>query len=210
MAHPFIPAPNTAVIEMVFTYAGVIIENVYHVTGSVPFTALTLQGLCNTFDTWDNAATGYKTVRNSLSSLILIRSRALDTASSPVFTFTLPVARQGTAGASLLPGNATFAIKLETGLAGRSFRGRTFIVGMPSAQLQTAPNQNLVQAGYANLCVAALNLLISSITAAVATNKLVVASYRTAGAYRTTAVCTPIINASYANLRVDTQRRRLV
>lgn len=210
MAHPFIPAANTAVVEMVYTYAGVIVENVYHVQGSTPFTALTLSGLANTFDAWDNAVTGYKAVRNSSSSLILIRTRALDTASSPVFTFTLPVARAGAGGASPLPGNVTFAIKLETGLAGRSFRGRVFIVAPSGTNLQAAPNQNLVTAVYANACVTALNLLVSSITAAVATNKLVVASYRTLGAYRAAAVLTPIINASYANLRIDTQRRRLV
>lgn len=209
MPSPFIPVPNTALIEMVFQYQGVTIENAYHVTGSAPFTALQLSGLCNVFDAWDNALTGGKALRVSQCILTTIKARALDTASSPVFTFSLPVARAGAAGNSPQPASVTFAIKLETGFAGRSFRGRTYIVAPPATGLQASPNGNLFTTVFGAACVTALNLLISSIPAATATNHLTVVSYRTGGAPRVTGVATTIINANFANLRVDTQRRRL-
>lgn len=209
MPSPFIPVPNTALIEMVYQYQGIIIENTFHVTGSAPFTALQLSGLCNVFDAWDNAITGGKLLRVTQCTLTTIKARALDTASSPVFTFSLPVARAGSGGNSPQPGSVTFAIKLETGLAGRSFRGRTYIVAPPATGLQASPNANLFSTVYAASCVTAINLLISNITAATATNHLSVVSYRTGGAPRVTGVATTIINANFANLRVDTQRRRL-
>jgi len=43
-----------------------------------------------------------------------------------------------------------------------------------------------------------------------ATWQLVVVSYYNSGAWRTTAVATPIINFGFADLAIDSQRRRLV
>jgi hypothetical protein len=210
MARPFIPAPNTALVEMVYTYAGQVIENTFHVQKSTPFTAGDLSILANAFDGWDSTgALKWSTLRNQNCFLQQIKTKALDTIASPVFIFVLPVARPGLTAGSLLPGNLTFCITLQTGLAGRSQRGRIFFPGLASGQIQGAGAQNLMNTAVANNMVLLVNNLIAAIAALSASHKLVVTSFRINGAWRLVAQNTVVTNAAYANLTVDTQRRRL-
>jgi hypothetical protein len=210
MAHPFIPAPNTALIEMVYLWQNETIENTFHIQKGSPFSSSDLSSLCNLFDTWDNTGvTPFKNLRDANNTLVQIKARALDTSSAPVFIKTISPPRVGSwSGAgTVLPGNATFCVKLESGLSGRSQRGRIYMPGLRGNMLQGAPNGNQVTTSYANSCVTTLNALITQLAAASLT--LVVTSFYTAGAWRTTAQNTPIINAAYSDLNSDSQQRRL-
>jgi hypothetical protein len=212
-AHPFIPAPNTALIEMVYSWGTQIVENTFHVQGSAPFTSSDLQALTqNVFDLWDSTGgSSWHNQRSTLCMLNQIKGRALDTASSPVYIYTLVAPRGGIIGpGTSLPGNVTFCVTLQTGLAGRSFRGRIYAPGISSAVLQSAPNYDLISAAQANAYVASINALIAQIPAFNSAWHLVVTSYYHAGAWRATAVNTRVINAAYADLALDSQRRRLV
>jgi len=213
MSHPFIPAPNTALVEMVYGYEGQIIENTFHVVRNSPFDASALQSLTqNVFDVWDSTGTArFSAQRTADSVLTQVKGRALDTNSSPVYIYTLPgsgrpgvISSQGS-----LPGNCTFAITLQTGLAGRSYRGRIFIPGLNYAMLQTSGARNLVSAAQANAWIASVNSLIAQIAAIGSGYHLVVTSYYNNHAWRTTAVNSIVLNAAYADLAVDSQRRRL-
>jgi hypothetical protein len=210
MPRPFIPAPNTALVEMVYTYSGQTIENTFHVQKSTPFTAGDLSVLANTFDSWDSTgALKWSTLRAQNCVLQQIKTKALDTISSPVFIFVLPVARPGLTAGNPLPGNLTFCLTLQTGLAGRSQRGRIYFPGLSPGQINGAGSQNTMVASVANNMVLLLNNLISAIAALSASHKLVVTSFRSGNAWRAVAQNTVITNAAYANLVVDTQRRRL-
>lgn len=211
MAHPFIPVPNTALIEMVYTYGTQTIENTFHVQKGSPFTALELQGLTSVFDNWDGVGVGrFQLLRPFSSALQQIKARALDTASSPVWIYVLPVARiGGISGGADLPGNVTFAITWQSGLAGRSQRGRFYMPGINSGKLQSTPNLNDLQAAYANSLVTCANALIAAVAGAGAGYHLVVTSYMSGGVWRSTGVNTVIANAAYADLHIDSQRRRL-
>jgi hypothetical protein len=209
MPRPFIPAPNTALVEMVYTYGGQVIENTFHVQKSTPFTAGDLSVLANTFDTWDSTgALKWSTLRNQGCVLQQIKTKALDTISSPVFIFVLPVARAGLTASAPLPGNLSFAITLQTGLAGRSQRGRIYFPGIAAGQISGVGSQNSLQSAVANNMVILVNNLIAAIAALSASHKLVVTSFRSGNAWRAVAQNTVVTNAAYANLVVDTQRRR--
>jgi hypothetical protein len=195
---------------MVYTLGAQIIENTFHVQKGTPFTALQLQGLTNVFDAWDSTgATRWGQYRPAGTVLQQIKTRALDTAASPVWIFVLPVARAGIKGGTSLPNNATFAVTLQTGLAGRSQRGRIYVPGLTTQDIQAPPNQNTLNAVNANQFVTSMGVLIANVAAIGAGYNLVVTSYRTGGAWRAAGQNSVILNAAYANLFIDTQRRRL-
>jgi hypothetical protein len=211
MAHPFIPTANTALVELVYTAGAVVIENTFHVQKGSPYTLADLTALAGTFDTWDSTGTAaWKGVRTQQSVLIYVRAKALDTSSSPVYTYTVPAGgRVGTlAGSGQLPNNASFCVRLQTGLAGRSFRGRIYVPPFYATQLQASPAQNLITTAYALVVITSLQALMTALTAAGHT--WVVTSFYNSGAWRTAGVNTAILTIGYADLRVDTQRRRLI
>lgn len=210
MAHPFIPVANTALVEMVYTFGGQIIENTFHVQKGTPFTALQLQGLTTVFDTWDSTgANAFKGFRPIGCILQAIKTRALDTAASPVYIYTLPLPRAGGQNALPMPGNVSFCVTLQTGLAGRSQRGRFYMPGLVTSTVGNTPLNNTVSTSYANGIVASANSLIAAVAAIGAGYALVVTSYRTGGAWRANGVNSVILNAAYADLFVDSMRRRL-
>lgn len=211
MTHPFIPVANVAQCQLIYNQNGQIIENVINVQKGSPFSAADLTTLVNTIDTWDNTtSTGGKNVRNGNCLLQRIHARALDTESSPVVDYVLPASRGGLInGAQALPNNVTFALTLQTGLAGRSFRGRIYLVGLASGQTTGGANASNMTVSAATLIVTCYTALKTAIEGIGAGYHIVVVSYRTGLAWRTSGVATPIINFSYADLNLDSQRRRL-
>lgn len=203
MAHPFVPVPNTARIELIYLYNGVTMENVINVNKGSPYTLAQLQAVRTIVNNWDAAS--WQGSRSNNAYLVRIRTKALDTASSPTEDFYLPAARPGTINGQTLPGNSTFAIKLTTGLAGRSFRGRWYMVGLCAPLL--GPTANQVTAASAATLVGWLNLLQANLAAGGHT--LCVLSYRSGGVYRAAGLVTPALNWTAVDLNVDSMRRRL-
>lgn len=204
MPHVFVPIPNCARVEMIYSQAGELQENVYHVIGSAPFSLANLQTLRGVFDSWDSVTD--KVQRAAVSTLVRIRTRALDSAVGATEDYNLPVARAGTASGSAIPLNACFCVKLSTGLAGRSYRGRTYKSALTVNHLADSAS---ITGGARDALVASLNTLRTSITTANAAWFLCVASTYTGGAWRVTGVCTPVINAVAVNTDLDSQKRRL-
>lgn len=204
---PFIPAENTARVEMVFSQNGQIVENVYHVAfaGSISPTMLT--DMCAIFKAWwvTNLQGG---VSNTVS-LNVIKARDLTTSSGSAVEYTTGLPLVGGSSLHALPNNSTLAIKWSTGLAGRSFRGRTYHVGLTVGDLldgnhlttasQTAYTTEYqalvgdVEAGDANLVVASFYSGVDGLGKPIP---------------RSSAVITNIDNA-IVNATLDSQRRRL-
>lgn len=204
MPRPFIPVANTARVDLFYTYQGETVMNVFNVTGAAPFTLATLATLRGVFTTW--WASPYRTRFSSALSLYRVRSRALDVESSPYEDYYLPVPNPGTVtGGSNSPGSVTFCVKLNTGLAGRSFRGRHYVPAMHSNMV--AGNQ--ATSSFVSNVVSDLNALIAAVNAANAAWYLSVVSYMTGGVYRTDGVSTTITNAVAVDFYIDCQRRRL-
>lgn len=203
MSRPFIPAPNTVSVELIYGVFSQVVENVFHVENNAPFTLAQIQTLRGVFDNWDNVT--WKTWRHNLILLNRIRIKALDTINSPFEDYNLPAPRAGTQGNAQYPLNVTFAVKLASTQAGRSARGRIYVPGLYT----TAVSNNQVTQAFANGIVAALTTLMANIVASSANQKLVITSYRANKAWRGTAVNFPVATVAAVDLNIDSQRRRL-
>lgn len=200
-AMAFIPATNTIKAEMVYNHIGQICENVFYakMAGAVSLTDLT--DLAGTLVNWFDTQLQPLVSNGTALTKVLCRDMTVESGAAIEFTTDLPMS--GTGG-SALPGNVTVASKWSTGLAGRSFRGRTYLVGLPVGNNTT--NANLLDAGYLDDLQDAYEALIADIS--VDDRTFVVASFFHDNAPRTEAVLTEII-AVAVNNQLDSQRRRL-
>jgi len=108
-----------------------------------------------------------------------------------------------TAG-SPLPNNVTFAVKMTTGLTGRSARGRMYVVGLSTDHLEGV---NSVTADLADYWVTALEAMQAAIAGVGAS--LCVLSRQNDSVVLAEAVPRPVTGVSYTNRNTDSQRGRL-
>jgi hypothetical protein len=203
MCAAFIPAPNTASVELIFTLNGQTCENVLHVQKSAPYDLAALQALRTLVQSWDN--TSFRTIRGAGAVLVRIRTKALDTDSSPMEDYTLPSGQNGSfPGGGAQTNNVTFAVKLATGFSGRSARGRIYIVGVPAGAIAGVD----VTSTWAAQVVASVGTLISNLAAA-SGQQLVVCSKFHNGTARPVAVNYVVTGAVAVDLHLDSMRRRL-
>lgn len=199
---PFIPAPLVAQVEMIYNYAGQRCENVYHVKGSSEWTATTLGALGTDFENWET--TYAKGSRHSSVTLVEVKVIALASADGAFVTSSVSIT--GTAAGVELPNNDTIAIKAETGLRGRSRRGRTYWIGLSTDMTDTLNRNQLLSAWQTALLNVMNQLLITPFTNS---GQLVVCSFSANNAWRTTALTTPVTKYVLSDVVLDSQRRRL-
>jgi hypothetical protein len=204
----FIPAVNTARVEMVFHENGCIIENVYHVLKGSAFGGTDLTDIAQAFRDWWDAE--LQSVVADDVALDLIKVRNMTTATSPAIEFTDGLPLVGGSGGGALPNNSTLAIKWTTGFAGRSFRGRTYHIGLTDNDLANTVSidstaQSFFAAAYEALIGAvsdlSMDLVVASFFSGVDVNGDPIP--------RSTAVLTPIVGA-VVDTALDSQRRRLL
>lgn len=106
-----------------------------------------------------------------------------------------------------LPNNAAFSVTRNTGLTGRSARGRVYLP-LHAAMLTT--DENVVAVAWYEVVKDSLDAFRAEVAAAVASAEEVVVSRYTGGALRSEAVTRPVTAYAASDLTVDTQRRRLV
>jgi hypothetical protein len=203
MPIPFIPVLHTASVELIFQNGAYLAENCFHVQWSDNFGPAQLTGVRNIFIAWDSA-TG-RTGRVPGWALTRVRSKALHTSSGAIEDYTLPSPQAGTAGGSTQANNVTYAVKFQTGLAGRSQRGRIYVVGL-STTAMASPN-GVVSTTAAAGFVSSYNTLIANLISA--GYNLVVTSFRHDGAYRAEGQNSIITTAAVTDSYSDSMRRRL-
>lgn len=202
MARPFIPAPNVARAQMIFSYNGSICENVLHYQSDIPYTTERMTDLAAALKGWWSDE--FKSYFNVANSLQRIEVQALDEENSPGITYNDGLPLVGTnLTTENLPGNVTMAITLRTAYRGRSFRGRIYHLGL--IPIQVTGN------GISGVVAIAMDVSYDKLkhpTYGVFSHDLVVVSYRSHSEWRLQAVCTPVTNL-VTHSRVDSQRRRL-
>lgn len=196
----FIPAPATVRVEMRFTQQGQKVENVYNVLMTQEINVGNVQALAGVFASWwttsmsDDVSTGL-----TLQSVVATDISVPDGLSIE-HTEGLPASGLNASGQP--PMNVTVAIKWITGLAGRSFRGRTYHLGIVNNQLANSTVNPSEVTTLHNLYQMLLTEVLTT------TNHLAVVSKFHNKAPRDTAVVTPIIDVSVDDT-TDSQRRRL-
>lgn len=207
----FVPCPNVVQVEMIFNSAGQPCENVYHVllsSAPTPSSMLTLAGL---FDAWDGTTLSH--ARSTETFLEKIIARDLSSAGAPAVEFDTSPPRVGVATGNPLPNNVTLSIEWRTGFTGRSFRGRTYHVGITDAAL--APDKQGVTPTYAGAIITAYEALLTTVGTTSAQQMVVLSRFHGVDPVtkkpipRAAGIATPITNCILADPFVDSQRRRL-
>lgn len=198
----FVPTANGVKVCLRYNQNGETTCNIFHVDNGAPATLADLTTIAETFLDW--WGTNLQSLQENSTALVAIECKALDSVSAPGIEFTdgLPIAGTNSSGA--LPNNVTVAVKWNTGLSGRSFRGRTYHVGLAVDQI-TGGAQELGVA-----VVSAFRDAYSALIDALTTlgKPLVVLSLFNGGIARSNGLMTTIINA-FVNRVLDSQRRRL-
>lgn len=200
---PFVPFITTCQVELVFAYEGQICENVYHVHQTGDWDEAALNTIADTFITWWKANFPALSTQNMKLTKVKARDLTAETATgieAPVTTGNV-----GTLTDQPMPTGTALAIKWSSGLTGRSFRGRTYHMGMTVSSMFTG-NSNFVSNAYLASLVTAYGALLTAVN--VADQSLVIASRVAGGLPRALGAATPIIAVSI-DQNTDSQRRRL-
>lgn len=200
-SRPFIPAPGTVRVQLIYTLFSQRIENVFHVLSGGGLLTADLDRIEGVFAAWWTA-TGRAQVPNNVS-LVLIVLDALAVESGLHKEYSSGWTAAGSIGSPALAGQNTMAVKLATSFSGRSFRGRIFWPGLTVADQPAG----LVSATRRDTIVAAVNTLRTNLSTGGDT--LAVVSYCHGGAWRTTATVTAITGVS-AKTTIAQQKRRRV
>lgn len=203
MSRPFIPVANAASVELIYQLPSAVGENIFHVRKGSPYSAADLVALRTLINNWDSATWASRRVQSVTLFRIVIK--ALDSLGSPMEDYALPTPRPGGTVSAPMPNNVAWAVKKATGLTGRSYRGRWYVLGLGSNVFVSATQT--IDTTTANTILAALNTLLSNLAAAGHT--LGVVSYSSNGAWRTNGLFTPVTSFVYTDLILDSQRRRL-
>jgi hypothetical protein len=204
MPRPFIPCPQTAQIEIIYSMGSLVFENVIHLQSTQTYTKEMLVNARETIDTWD--LNTWRNYRSSVYFLTRIRSKGLDDQGGALEEYQLPSARAGTLNASVpMSPHTTFALKMTTNQAGRSYRGRIYVVGLAAQALQGGAAQ-VTQSAADGMATAWDTLRVAL---AANNHQLSVVSFMKDGQWRSEGVVTKIERISYTDLNVDSQRRRL-
>ncbi len=198
----FIPVPNTAQVELVFTRDTDIVENVFHVRKPSAWSQVQLLDLCSLFTDW-----WHDFIRPLVSGYYIlntVRARDMSAENGVGVELAADPPMPGALNIEALPSNVTVAVKWTTGLTGRSYRGRTYHIGLTDPQvsgnLLASTTRASLQSGY--------QALLTGLTTFNVDYRLVVVSKYHNNAPRVTGVATDILSCSIDPV-VDSQRRRL-
>lgn len=199
-AMPFIPAAGCAKITLNYDQTGVPAANIFHASFAGAFDETLASDIANTFrDSWNALM-----MPNLASGLILetVEVRDLSSEDGLVFLFSDDLPHAGGVSQEFAS-NVAATITWQTGAAGRSQRGRTFLPGIPVGAYQ---KDVFIDAAVTNFQTGADGILDAMTTGGF---PLEVVSFYHLGAPRAEAQQRIIISGR-ANKPVHTMKRRLV
>lgn len=198
----FIPTADTAQFEAVFQWDGQIVENVLHYRN-------TADGVTES-NLPDFAETLLAYIRTTLLPLMadtvtLLRlvAKGIDILDGIVYVATTSLPDDGGGGSPALPNSNTISYSWRTGSSGRSFRGRSYIIGLQEGHV----TGNDLTSGAITAFGAAMEGL-RTVGVDDGWEMVIVSKYH-AGAPRTTGVATLVTSSFFVDTKVDVQRRRL-
>ena len=198
----FQSVPNTADIVITYVQNGKNIQNVLQAFKAVQYDLSDLQLLATAVDI--AVAANWLPIQSSDASYVRTTVRGLE------FENDQEATADASAGAGLtlvsgLPNSVTFAVKKQSGLTGRSARGRLFWMGMPRDALQA--NENKLIIASADAIEAAVDGVRAAITATIW--QAVIVSRFEDNVRRPFGIVFNWINSEAVDIQVDNQRGRL-
>jgi len=198
----YIPVPNCAQLEFVYSFGGQTCENVLHYTLDSAWTVTQLTSLADAaIAEW---IVSIKPQMTNLLSLVSCIATDLSSQSGPSITRATGLPSAGTQTGTALPNNCALVITKRTELRGRSFRGRIYHPGLPTPQTSA----NNVTGAFVTNIVSGWNALTAITIAGPLTAQMVVVSKFHEGNPRVIGITTPVVNMTSDGV-IDSQRRRL-
>lgn len=199
----FAPAPGVAQFNLIYKTNGGTAENVIHVhkDSGAAWTSAELNTMNIAIGAWEQA-TGRAQRASDVENIEII-ARDLTVQNGTESTY-------GGEGFGLIagvsaPDNVTIAIKKETGMVGRSFRGRLYWIGVPLSKLSL----DSLDGTYVTNVVAACNSLVTAINAVTGFHMCLLRGQYN-GSRLDPRQEAPITKFSTVDTYIDSQRRRLV
>lgn len=197
--HPFIPVPGVLQVEMRYTHLGEKVENVFHITGGIPWDVANINLALDVFEQW-NAGSNLA-LQSNQTILTNIRAFDLTTETGTVVDREITVNNVGNIANIAEPGVVTVAIKKASNTRGRGSQGRFFWIGIPEQAVEGNQITSAIRGGL----IQAANTLLTNLTAEGFT--LVVVSLCQNNVWRTTGTTTAVTGFS-VDTAVDSQVRR--
>ncbi len=200
----FQSVPETAQINIIYTYNSVTCENVLYGRKTGGYSVGDLAALAAQIDTQINSS--WLPLQPAEAVYLRTEVRGLENENDLVVennTNTGP----GTDLTDPVPNNVTFAIRKSSGLTGRSARGRLYWIGIPRDKL-TSPDENNLLSTYVTALVDAVDDQRVGINAVTGWAAVLVSRFQ-GGAKRAEGVTFPWLSTGAIDARVDTQRGRL-
>ena len=200
MPIPFVPGENVLELTARYIELNQQIVNVFHVHNSIPWTLAHINACLDTYITW--VQTDGKYCMGTGCTFVSTTGRDLTTKTSTIVD-KLPLAPvEGTQMSGCVVQAVTAVVSWRTAQSGRSYRGRTYVPGLPA---------EWVENGY--LKPAAMGTLKTHYealygTMSLDTWELGVFSRMSDKVYRTQGVFTPVSHVVVGN-QLGVQRRRL-
>lgn len=198
---PFVPTPNVALCELNYDWDGQRVNNtLWFENQGVEFDITTLGTLANALSTYWQGSMMLELSNQITFRGVIAYAQFSDTAPAVA---SAGVSVDGLVGDSTQANNVSWAVKFNTAARGRSGRGRNFVPGIPKASIV----RNTVDAAFAsNILLVYNNILVEPTLADFA---WVVVSHFSGGAPRAAGLVQAVTGATYSDLTVDSQRRRL-
>lgn len=200
----FVPCPGIAELAVVSIVGDVEATNVFHMDFAqvTPLTALDLENAAA-----DISAAFVSHLEVPLSSDVgVLEVRARDLTVQFGAGIVYPVAGNGGSGAATpLPPGSAVVVTWTTGIVGRSFRGRSYLMGLPEGLVDE--EGRIAGATHTALGTGATAFIGALDPGALSGAQLCVTSKFHNGAPRATGVSTPITNRQ-VRIHIHSQRRR--
>lgn len=196
----FVPTADTAEVVVKGLVNSQEMRNIYHVDFGTAVTEALLTAVAELFAGWASDAFADNLSDDASIYEVEARDASTEFGMSESSTTTLPHAGEIATDAS--PNNVAICVTWLTGLTGRSYRGRTYLGGLPYDDFV---NSIINGTRLASILVDMIHLV--DLVNAEGWD-LVVNSLQTGGAPRANGLNTPITTAA-ANNYPDSQRRRL-
>lgn len=189
-------APGVVSLEAVWLQENEIVENTFHYTGLSTTTVEQLTAVANVYYEWAGDKSILFHAACQLQKMV-VRDLSSPTGTSVEVSASPPIDGTGEGGA--LPNNVTFSLKRETGMRGRANRGRIYLIGIPLSAVAAGAQQ--LDAVFAGSCVDAYNSLKANMLSEQSAQEVLL--------HKALGTNTPITTYGFADLNLDSQRRRL-
>jgi len=201
----FQPVVDTAAIDIIYTQHGETLQNVFYARLPGGYLLADLVALAAQIDSLIPANWFPEQAVEAVYQRTEVRGLAVQ---NDLLATDNTSTGPGTNPSGALPNSVTVAIKKESGLTGRSARGRCYWIGVPLGKL-LASDENKLAAAYVALVTAAVDAVRTNIPLVGVWEPVLVSRF-TNGAARTPAGITfPWISSVAVNDQVDNQRGRM-